>query len=368
MMNRTIRTEELQVGMHVTLHGAWFRHPFLSNTLLIESERQIEKIVRSGIRTVTLDLEKSRFRIDVPGEAGKAPGTIKPERRGGAVSAPPDALRESNQSVEEIVADRGAPPEEKARAVQPDAQREINQSVEEIVADHGAPPEEKARAVQQMSLRMMSHLLEHPTASNIQQAKQTISRIVDLIIRDDGTTKHLVEITSHDYQTYTHSVTVGFLGVSLSKILFRNSDGHDLHELGAGFFLHDIGKVRVDTAIINKPGRLSEQEMGVMRKHPSYGYQLLRKTGQLTGECRQIVLQHHERDDGTGYPRKLRGEEIHLYARICSIADVYEALTTERPYKARMSPFEALSLMKTEMLHHFQKDLFDRFVLLFAGG
>ncbi len=174
MMNRTIRTEELQVGMHVTLHGAWFRHPFLSNTLLIESERQIEKIVRSGIRTVTLDLEKSRFRIDVPGEAGKAPGTVKPERKGGAVSAPPDA------------------------------QRAINQSVEEIVADRGAPPEEKARAVQQMSLRMMSHLLEHPTASNIQQAKQTISRIVDLIIRDDGTTKHLVEITSHDFQTYTH--------------------------------------------------------------------------------------------------------------------------------------------------------------------
>jgi HD-GYP domain-containing protein (c-di-GMP phosphodiesterase class II) len=77
-------------------------------------------------------------------------------------------------------------------------------------------------------------------------------------------------------------------------------------------------------------------------------------------------MQHHEREDGSGYPYHLRGDEIHLYGRICSISDVFDALTSERPYKVKLPSFEALQLMKKEMLHHFHKDIFDTFVLLFG--
>jgi HD-GYP domain-containing protein (c-di-GMP phosphodiesterase class II) len=337
-MQKTIQTNELKVGMFVILQDAWYRHPFFTGRFRIESEKQIAKIRDYGIRTVTLDLEKSRFREE----------RVEPAACGREIAGP--ARKQEDSSG----------PSAK--------QLEIHRSMEEVVRDRRMPSEEKARAVQKMSMLMMSDLLEKPTASNIRQAKKTISRVVDLIIHEDSTTKHLLQITSHDFQTYTHSVTVGLLGVSLSKVLFQGSDRHDLHELGAGFFLHDIGKVRVDAAIISKPGKLSGEEMGIIRRHPDYGFDVLQETNQLTEECRQIVLQHHERDDGNGYPLKLRSEEIHLYARICSIADVYEALTAERPYKRPMSPFDALRLMKEEMIQHFQKDLFDRFVLLFAGG
>ena len=101
-----------------------------------------------------------------------------------------------------------------------------------------------------------------------------------------------------------------------------------------------------------------------MRRHPLMGFKLLDETSQLTGESKIIVLQHHERIDGTGYPKGLCDREIHIYGRICAIADVYNALTTDRPYRKRMTPFDGLTLMRREMMNHFQKDLFERFVLL----
>ncbi|NPU85745.1 MAG: HD-GYP domain-containing protein [Syntrophaceae bacterium] len=323
--------------MKIILPGPWYRHPFFSSKICLETEKQIEKIKDYGIRTVIFNSECGQPRKEGAGDAVDAPEKTGQTIAGYGESADPS-------------------PE----------QMEIRQYMEEVIHDRTMPSPEKARAVQKVSMFMMKNLLEQPTSSNIEEAKKSIGNVVDLIIRDDSTTRHLLQITSHDYQTYTHSVTVGFLGIALSKVLFKGSDEHNLHELGAGFFLHDIGKVRIDTTIINKPARLTAEEMAVMRRHPPYGYQILRDTRQLTHECRQIVLQHHERDDGKGYPLKLRGDEIHLYARLCSIADVYEALTAFRPYKRRMTTFEALRLMKDEMLNHFHKDHFDQFVRLFT--
>jgi len=105
--------------------------------------------------------------------------------------------------------------------------------------------------------------------------------------------------------------------------------------------------------------------MREIHKHPHIGFKLLYDTQQITDESKIIVLQHHERVDGTGYPKKLMGNDIHIYARICAIADVYDALTSERPYKRKMSPFDALKLMSEEMMNHFQKELFEQFVKLF---
>ena len=118
--------------------------------------------------------------------------------------------------------------------------------------------------------------------------------------------------------------------------------------------------------IINKPARLSDEEMAQMRKHPQYGYEILARTRQLTEECRTIVLHHHERFDGSGYPLGLKGEDIHLYGRICSLADVFDALNSDRPYRKGLGPFAALKVMKEEMMFHFQKDMFEKFVMLFS--
>jgi HD-GYP domain-containing protein (c-di-GMP phosphodiesterase class II) len=207
--------------------------------------------------------------------------------------------------------------------------------------------------------------MKNPSTSNLIEAKLGIAEIVDIILADDKTNEYLLNITSHDYNTYIHSVNVGVLGVSLAKKLFKKSDAHNMHELGAGFFLHDLGKVKIDINIINKPAVLSNDELLAMRLHPQHGYEILKQTRQLTQECKKIVLQHHERENGTGYPLGLKGEEIHLYGRICSLADVYDALNSSRPYRQGVRPFDALNIMKEEMLDHFHKELFQQFVLLF---
>jgi HD-GYP domain-containing protein (c-di-GMP phosphodiesterase class II) len=247
-----------------------------------------------------------------------------------------------------------------SRTIVPDELRE---------AIHNAklPPQEKAKAVQAHSVTMIRNLLDNPTAGNISDTKKVIADVVDLILTDDATSLYLLSITSHDFYTYTHSVNVGFLSVLLSKALFKKSTGHDMHELGAGFFLHDLGKVNIDPAIINKPGKLTEEEMTKMKQHPDIGYKVLYETNQLTHECKKIVMQHHERYDGKGYPLGLKGDEIHLYGRICSVADVFDALTSDRPYRQKLKPFPALKLMKEQMIEHFHKELFDKFVFLFTN-
>jgi HD-GYP domain-containing protein (c-di-GMP phosphodiesterase class II) len=326
-MRDTISTKDLKVGMYVVLPSSWHRPPFLNREFKIASQEQIDKIVDYGLATVVIDTEK--------GAAWKT-ATLTTES---TASVPPKTWEP----------DKLVPPE-----------------LREAIHDKRLPSETKSKIVYQCSLDLMGRLFEDPKTENIREAKAGIAEIVDLVISDDATSAALLKITSHDFYTYTHSVNVGVLCVLLCKSLFKGSDAHDLHELGAGFFLHDIGKVRIAPEIINKRGKLTEAEMAVMRTHPDQGYTILSDTKQLTEECRIIVAQHHERQDGSGYPQKLKGDEIHAYGRICSIADVYDALTSERSYQKKLDTFSALKLMKEQLLEHFHQNMFEKFVLLFT--
>jgi len=320
-----VPVSELQVGMFVSVPLSWHEHPFLKNSFLITSEEEIEKFKSLGVGQVEVDPARSRI--------GKAAGST--------------------------------PAGEPARDAAEDSVTVVPEELTKSIHDHTLPPEKKAQLVITHSLTMMQNMLERPTAQRIAAAKRGIAEIVNLILTDDSTTYYLINITTHDFYTYTHSVNVGVLGVALAKAIFRNSSDHDLQALGAGFFLHDLGKVKIAADIINKPAALTEEEMRQMRRHPAEGYKILVETRQLTEEARVIVLQHHERADGTGYPRGLRKNEIHIYARLCTLADVFDALTSERPYRKKLAAFEALKLMRAEMMPHFQAELFEKFVLMF---
>lgn len=320
-MIKKIKVTELKEGMYIELPKAWRAHPFLRNSFTITSQKQIDKIIEYGILEVNIN-------------------------EGKGVAARKNIVREEQQEEDFSLS-------------------AIAEKLREVIQDKKMPPEPKARAVHLYSVKMISKLWENPSGDNIAQFKKDIVAVVDLILYDDATSDQLRKLTSHDYNTYIHSVNVGVYGVSLAKAILARQNKHDMHALGAGFFLHDIGKVYIDEAIINKPGKLTDEEMTLMRRHPSQGFKLLTETKQIDEECRLIVLQHHERNDGNGYPRKMRGDDIHIYGRICSVADVFDALVSERPYRQRLKPFEALKLMRDEMLGHFQKDVFEKFVLLF---
>jgi len=316
------------------LPSGWFSHPFLKNNFVISSDKQIEQIVKSGFKEVVIDTSKGTYIFE----------------------------EMSNKEIAEKK-------EDNTNVTQPESMeaKEIDSGeLREAVHNEKLPPEKRSKAVYNYSLKIVNTIFENPTTDNIVEGKKNIYEVVDVILGNNDTSKYLLNITSHDFYTYTHSVNVGVFAIMLSKELLKGYDPNVMRELGAGFFLHDLGKVDIDPNIIKKPDKLTPQERLIIRSHPQKGYNLLEKTNQLSEECKIIVMQHHERENGKGYPNGLRGNEIHLYARIASIADVLDALTSRRPYKEPYNIFDALRIMKDEMIDHFHKDIFSQFVMLFT--
>ena len=129
--------------------------------------------------------------------------------------------------------------------------------------------------------------------------------------------------------------------------------------------MHDLGMSKIDPVIVNKDGQLSSREWQLVKLHPEYGISLLKETGHISEEVQAIVLQHHEKYGGGGYPKGLVGKEIHILARIASMANVFDALTTRRPYREPKSTFEALRIMNSEMQNEFDPQLFKDFIMVF---
>lgn len=238
----------------------------------------------------------------------------------------------------------------------------------EILGDDKVRIESKCEIVKNLTTSLSQQMFQNPTAVNISRQRRNIFRLVDFSMKDDLAMKGLLRLAHHDYYTYTHSVNVGLYGLSIAIAHFGQDHDHNLHEMVAAFFLHDIGKCRVKSEIINKPGPLDETEWIEIKKHPNYGFLILERDKLLSDETRIVVTQHHERIDGMGYPSGLRASDVHPYARICSIADAFDALTSRRAYRSAKSPFEALKIMKQDMSAQFDSTFFRIFVLQLQEG
>ncbi|RMF47463.1 MAG: HD domain-containing protein [Deltaproteobacteria bacterium] len=244
----------------------------------------------------------------------------------------------------------------------------LRDNLEKIVRDVSVSPSRKAQAVHVSCTETMRRAYADPRAAFLQQAHEVITPTVDLIVRDDAATRALVQLTAYDHCTYVHSTNVGIFGVALARLLHGRESAAVMERLGAGFFLHDLGKCRIPVEILNKPGALSARERRIVNRHPQDGYDILRDEGFMTNEAEILTLQHHEREDGQGYPNGLTSADIHPYARICRLVDIYEALTADRPYHQRRSTFEALRFMQEKILTDMDQDLVRQFVTLFAVG
>ena len=191
---------------------------------------------------------------------------------------------------------------------------------------------------------------------------QRVSRqIVSEVLRNRRALVHLTEIRTHDDYTFAHSVDVCSLSVLIAANLGYNEI--KLQELAAGAILHDIGKTVIDKSILNKPATLDDDEMAIMRGHSQLGFDILRSNKEnMKLPSIHIALQHHEKYDGSGYPRGLSGEETHEYSRIVSIADVYDAITSDRPYRKGLAPHEAYELMLANSDLHFAPNILTVFL------
>ncbi len=185
--------------------------------------------------------------------------------------------------------------------------------------------------------------LETNRRINIKAVRKSVDDIIDELLSNQDVLFHLTDIRSYDDYTFSHSVNVCILSLMTAITLGYNQ--LKMKELGIGALLHDIGKTRVSKDILNKPEELSPEEMEIIRQHPKYGYEILRTYDDVPLLSAHVSLQHHERWDGKGYPRGLAGEEIHCHARIATVADVYDALLADRPYRPAYSVNQAVTII-----------------------
>lgn len=184
--------------------------------------------------------------------------------------------------------------------------------------------------------------------------------IIDEILSNKNIIVNLVDIKSQDTYTLQHCINVAVLSLVLGVALKLNKQ--ELRDLCLGALLHDIGKTLVPKDILIKPAKLSEEEYKIIKEHSYKGYDYLRVSSDITGPARIISAQHHERVDGKGYPKGLSGDDIYKLTKIVSIADVYDALTSDRPYRPAMPPNEALEYIMANGDSQFDYEMVKLFV------
>jgi HD-GYP domain-containing protein (c-di-GMP phosphodiesterase class II) len=209
---------------------------------------------------------------------------------------------------------------------------------------------------------------EKPLTDFSKEASQQITNVANDLITslyaDDNILLKMHQLQSYDDYTYKHCLRVAMMSVTIGKSL--NLPRNKMHDLCEAALLHDLGKRTIDVDIIRKPGRLTDDEFAAIKKHPQNGYLLLRKNGAYTEEIMNAVLMHHEKFDGTGYPLGLKSGQITYLARIITVADVYDALTSNRPYRQPWSVAEAEEFMMGGANTHFDYDIIMAFLAAFA--
>ncbi|MDD4503580.1 MAG: HD-GYP domain-containing protein [Clostridiaceae bacterium] len=219
---------------------------------------------------------------------------------------------------------------------------------------------EETRFEARINIKNAMDSIRYGNSLDVKPVRNSVCNMIDELMDVKDTMVNLQDLKSNDQYTFSHSVNVCVL--SLITGISMKFDEEKLKELGIGAMLHDVGKIKIPSKILNKPGSLTTEEFNIVKKHTSYGYELLKKSKVLSTYASYIALTHHERYDGEGYPLGLRGEEIHEFARIVSVADVYDAITSDRVYKKRVNINEAVEYLIGMGDHQFDYNIVRNFI------
>ncbi|SNT26168.1 HD-GYP domain, c-di-GMP phosphodiesterase class II (or its inactivated variant) [Noviherbaspirillum humi] len=319
-MIKKISSGQLKLGMYIhDLCCHWMEHPFARNRFLITSEREVEKILQAGIRELYIDTGKG---LDAP----DAPTAQE--------------VREKIESQMVDLAARQATPIRISLAEEMDRARRVRQQAHQVV-------------------RSVMHDARLGKAVELDRVEPVVEEITTSILRNPGALAALLHIKTKDDYTFLHSVSVCTLMVAFCRS--AGLDAATTRQAGLGGLLHDIGKSLVPDAVLNKPGRLTDEEFALIQRHPQDGHEILSRTPGIGAIPLDITLHHHERVDGSGYPGKHAGDAISQLARMAAIIDVYDALTSERCYHKAISAAEALRKLHEWSRFHFDPQLVQAF-------
>ena len=322
-MLKRIAVADLRIGMYVQeFCGSWMDHPFWKSKFLLNSPQDLQRIRASSIGELWIDVSKG---LDV--EAGAV------------VSTEAEAQKEVEATL--------------MAAVQPRSTA--------LSASMDAELERAAKLCARSKQAVLSMFgdARMGKALNFEQAESLVEEISDSVMRHPNALISLARLKHADEYTYMHSVAVCALMIALARQLGLGEGA--VREAGLAGLLHDVGKMAIDQDVLNKPGKLSDAEFSAVRRHPEAGGKILLAGKQVSALVLDVCLHHHEKVDGSGYPHGLQGEQISLFARMGAVCDVYDAITSNRPYKQGWDPAESIRKM-AEWKGHFDEEVFQAFV------
>ena len=321
-MLKKIPVSRLKPGMFVhELCGDWMSHPFWRAKFKLTGGGDLRRIVESGIQHVYIDTDRGLD--DKEAVAADVVQAAVEQEIVAAMSAPDDKLV------------RVSVREEMARA------RKVHEQAHKVV-------------------RSMMGDVRLGKAVSLEDAEPVVEAITSSVLRNSNALMGLIGIKNKDDYTFLHSVSVCTLMIAFGRSL--GLAGEELRQGGIGGLLHDIGKMKVPDEVLNKPGRLTDAEFDLIKKHPGDGHAVLLETAGIGAVPLDITRHHHERLDGSGYPDRLAGDAISVMARMAAIVDVYDAITADRCYHKGMPAAEALRKMWEWSSAHFDQKLLQAFM------
>ena len=322
-MIKKIRTSQLRPGMFVSdFNAGWLEHPFAMNSMRITGDHEVKAVVDAGIRELYIDTARGLDVDDAP------------------------TLREAAAATERQVT-------RLAEAEKPLPERRVSLA-EELARAKGSFSEATKIIRGVMDDIRLGRQVE------LESVKPVVEKITGSVVRNSNAMMTMRRLKSFDDYTFLHSVSVCTMLTS-----FCHSLGHDaahIHDIALGALLHDVGKMRVNLGVLNKPARLSDDEFMHMKSHVVLGSDLLRQLPGMPKVAFEPLELHHERYDGSGYPKGLKGEEISEVGRMAALVDVYDAITSDRVYRSGMSPAEAIRRLFEWSKFHFDPALMKAFV------
>lgn len=321
-MLKKIDTDFLIVGMYVDeLCGSWIDTPFWRSSFLVEDDTTLDQIHKAGIKQVVIDTSKGKDVAVLP------------------------CVAEAHERFPSSQSDRTATADARPAPVL------LNEELERA-----------AKIVDRSRKAVMSLFSEARMGKAIDSAGavSVVEEIALSVMRNPQALISIARLKTADDYTYMHSVAVCALMLALARQLGLKEN--EAREAGIAGLLHDIGKVAIPAAILNKPGKLSDDEFMSIKSHPREGYNILKKSHNVSDITLDVCLHHHEKMDGTGYPNRLAGDKISLFAKMGAVCDVYDAVTSIRPYKQGWCPAESIRWMAERSKTHFDPEVFQAFV------